>query len=203
MQSDRIHEFFYVASRVVLVVPFVVIFIVLAIRYQVFNSNIEPVVKNLSSSKKVQNITTSSQIIKKEGMDLNKDVICSFFDKEASISAYKKENNIFVRNKTLKEISNYLINGDCLYKWKEGSSTGQKTCNIGRYVSIAQTLYSTGLIDIDTLMNYIPKDVSIASQNAFPLSKIKQVIQSCMNKKVEEKNMFNVPKEVRFKEGEK
>ena len=136
-------------------------------------------------------------------MDLNKDVICSFFDKEASISAYKKENNIFVKNKTRKETNNYLINGDCLYKWKEGSSMGQKTCGIGQYVSIAQTLYSTGLIDINTLINYIPKDVAVASQSAIPLAKIKQVIQSCVNKKVEEKNMFNVPKEVGFNEGEK
>lgn len=196
MQSDRIHEFFYVVSRVVLVVPFVIIFMVLAIRYQVFNSNIEPVVKNLSSSKKVQNISTSSQVIKKEGMDINKDVICSFFDKEASMSAYKKGNDILVKNKTSKETNNYLVSGDCLYHWKEGLYTGKKTCNIGQYVSIAQTLYSTGLIDVDTLMNYIPKDVSIASQSAIPLAKIKQVIQSCVNKKVEEKIMFNVPKKI-------
>ena len=203
MNEDFFHHFFHAASRIIFIVPFVVIFVAIAIRYQVFNSNSEPVMKNITSSKKIQNITTSSQTIKKAGPDLSKDVTCSFLGKEASISAYKKENNIFVRNKTLKETSNYLINGDCLYKWKEGSSMGQKTCGIGQYVSIAQTLYSTGLIDINTLINYIPKDVAVASQSAIPLAKIKQVIQSCVNKKVEEKNMFNVPKEVGFNEGEK
>lgn len=201
MYKDSFHNFFHTASHVILVVPFVVIFIVLAIRYQVFNSNNEPLPERRIASKKTQKTKTSSTILnagQKKGLDIKNDFICSFFNKEASVSAFKKENNIFIKNKNTKETSNYLVNGDCLFQWKDGSTAGKKTCGIGQYVSIAQTLYSTGLIDIDTLINYMPKDVSVASQSAIPLSKIKQVIQSCVNKKVEEKDIFNTPKGVRF-----
>ena len=197
MDKDFLHNFFYTLSRIILIAPFVIIFGALAIRYQVFNSSNEPQPESRIASKKKQQTetsTTSLNTVQKKGLDVKNDFICSFFDKEASVSAFKKENNIFIRNKNAKETSNYLVNGDCLFQWKEGSSAGKKTCNIGQYVSIAQTLYSTGLIDIDTLINYIPKDVSVASQSAIPLAKIKQVIQSCVNREVKEKGKFEIPK---------
>lgn len=199
MNKDFLHDFFHVASRILLIAPFVIIFAALTIRYQVFNSNNEPLPENRIASKKIQKTEISSATLntaQKKGFDIKNDFTCSFFDKEASTSAFKKENNILIRNKTSKETSNYLVNGDCLFQWKEGTSTGKKTCNIGQYVSIAQTLYSTGLIDIDTLMNYIPKDVSVASQSAVPIAKIKKIIQSCVNKKVEDVKMFEVPKKM-------
>lgn len=201
MDKDFLHNFFHVASRIILILPFVIIFIVLAMRYQVFNSSNEPLIRKRGqstiTSKKAQKTETSSTVLnaeQKKGLDVKNDFICSFFDKESSVSAFKKENNILIRNKNAKETNNYLVNGDCLFQWKEGSSTGKKTCGIGQYVSIAQTLYSTGLIDIDTLMNYIPKNISVASQSAIPLAKIKQVFQSCVNKEVKEKRLFEIPK---------
>lgn len=205
MKSDNIHEFFSVVSRILLVVPLILIFVALAMRYQVFNRSDEPPLRSggqstimLKKTQKTDTFTATLNSEKKRGLDINNDFVCSFFDKEASVSAFKKENNILVRNKKAKDISNYLVNGDCLFQWKGGSSAGKKTCGIGQYVSIAQTLYSTGLIDIDTLMNYMPKDVSVASQSAVPLSKIKQVVESCENKKVEDESIFNVPKAIKF-----
>lgn len=199
MDKDFLHNFFYAVSRVVLILPFVIIFSALAIRYQVFNSSSEIKKDNRILSKKMQKTDTFTATLnseKKKGLDIKNDFICSFFDKESSISASKKENNIFIKNKSTKETSNYLVNGDCLFQWKERTNSGKKTCGIGQYITIAQTLYSTGLIDIDTLMNYMPKDVSVASQSAIPLSKIKQVIQSCVNRGVKEKNIFDVPNRV-------
>lgn len=198
MQPDNIQDFFSISSRIVLIVPFVVIFIALGVRYQIFDSN-EPVIQKqtaVSLPKNNSSITVSIHV-KKAGFDLKGDVVCSFFDKEASISAYKKGSNIFFRNSMQKETNNYLVNGDCVYIWKKGGYTGQKVCNVEQYVSIAQTLFSSGLFDVNILMSYLPQTVS-ASQSALPVTKIKQVIQSCHNQEVTEKGLFEVPKNVVF-----
>ena len=53
MNKDFLHDFFHIASRTILIVPFVVIFIVLAVRYQVFNSNNEPL-QNRTATQRIQ-----------------------------------------------------------------------------------------------------------------------------------------------------
>ena len=208
MQSDNIQEFFRISSRVALVIPVAAVIIALAMRYHVFDRN-EPV---LPATKQIAQAalptpaissTASAVISSPRSLNFSGDIVCGYGDIEASISALKKNNNILFRKKTRKGTGNYLVNGDCLYVWEQGAYGGQKVCGIGQYVGMAQSLFSSGLIDVNTFMKFLPQGLSAAPTGTVSAPNINALLATCVNREVSDPKIFEVPKYVVFVEAKK
>lgn len=92
MKGDRWSELFQHSSRVIIVLPFVVILLVLVSRYQVFNTSAQQ-----SEQVYIKPSVTSSITMRKPQIDFNQDVVCEYEDKTATISAYMKVDSYLLK----------------------------------------------------------------------------------------------------------
>lgn len=120
----------------------------------------------------------------KLNLDLNGPLICQYTSKQSTISALIKNKSVFATKIMGKQETDYLLKGDCLYFWKKGQYSGEKICGLSSYL---------------TLINIKPQfDLSslpLGSHSA----EIQNVIKSCKKKEIKDENIFELPKNVLFK----
>lgn len=201
MKQDTVEDFFHSASQAMPVAIIILVVALFAIRYDVFKSSNQSIHPSLTPS--ITPVLKSVAPLNSLQLNPSQPFVCSYIGKEASVSAYRKENTFFAQNKIAESTSFYLIQGNCFYTWKQSVSIGQKICGIGQYVNVANMLLSSGIGDISTLMNFIPKEISTASQSAVPLAMFKEVIKTCKNNEIKEKKIFEVPVNIKFVEVKK
>lgn len=171
--NESLHSFFSYVSKAVLIIP---IFILVISLFFKFSSPKNLTTNNLS-------IPTVVPIIKSEfKFDLKGPIICD--------SLFIQDKKILFKNKTL----NYLLTGDCLYTWETGKSNGEKKCGLSNYVNMAENylgfLSIDGLINNDLIKDKIKnKDIDLT-----------EVIKSCKKGDIKDKTIFEIPKNVIFKQ---
>ena len=130
-------------------------------------------------------------------LDLEGPWICDFSSEDASISAYIKDKEIYVKTKRENLADNLLISGDCYYEWQEGILEGKKTCGISSFISIFETMTNFGLISYDAIFPYISQ-LAVGDSISTDEADIKRMTDSC-EKQVVEDIVFEIPNNINFK----
>ena len=99
-------------------------------------------------------------------------------------------------NDKKKETGNFLFSGDCLYNWDKGEYSGEKICGLSSYVSTAEKLLNTGLIDINTIINSFKGTDNILKNGSTDFS-LKDLV--CKEKIIQKNISFDPPKNILFK----
>lgn len=137
MENQFFDNFFYYASKITIILPLILIIFGLLLKFnQKQKENYIDKIK-INPTEIVFSPTTRH---KKINLDLRGPWICSFNDKNASITAYIKERKIKVEVKTSEENNYFLVNNDCLYQWRQGQFSGDKSCGIGYYLTFAESI---------------------------------------------------------------
>ncbi len=172
-------KFFYFASKVVIILPIIIILIALIIK---FNQNrqysqkftLPPTNKSISTITTIPTATTAAQF------NLVGPLICQIKENKASISAYIKDRKVFLTKNEENKIDYFLIKDDCLYWWEGRKYSGQKMCGVGYYLSYFEKFFHLGLLGRSNL-------------NLAPL------INNCKKEEIKEERVFEVPSNILFK----
>lgn len=125
-------------------------------------------------------------------LNYNLPIVCDYRIKSSSISALIENNSIAATIINGKSAQKYTAQGDCLYSWIPGKSIGTKKCGVGNYISAGKQLLSSGITSIETLTNTLQKS------GKTPMIDFQAVFKTCKNVKEVKKEVFVVPKGVRF-----
>lgn len=170
--NKELHTFFDYVSKAVIIIPIFVVVISLFFKF------------NQPKKQVNQTPTTIPTINIKKNNSFK-------FDLKGPITC----DNLFIKNKNIyfkNEMTNYLLNGDCLYTWGVGKYNGQKKCGLSNYVGLVETYL--GFMSVDDLINndlikdkIKNKDVDLAS-----------IIKSCKRTKIRDQSIFEIPKKILF-----
>ena len=170
-------DFFYIFSKIVIVIP---IFIIVAALFIKLNQK-----PNFSSQKKISTPTLEVKKIPPtktpNPIDLKGPYICQFQDKEASLSAYIFDKKVFVKKETKDKIENYLLNNDCFYFWEKGKFTGEKVCGLSGYFN---------------LLNLLP---NFSQLNILSAANLNTYFNNCKKQPIKNQEIFNIPNNILFK----
>lgn len=137
----------------------------------------------------------SEQVVKSlKKLDLNRPVACMFDDNTSTVAAQMEGADIKVDIMPRKGISSHiLVVGDCLYRWSEDKSGGgMKKCGIGSAISMGKQFLGSGLLSAEMIEEGM-REVGKSMQ--FDLV---EAIDSCKNTASPERNIFALPRGIRF-----
>ncbi|MDO8741705.1 MAG: hypothetical protein Q7J11_01005, partial [Candidatus Roizmanbacteria bacterium] len=104
--------------------------------------------------------------------------------------------NLFIKNKKIlfrNKLTNYLLNGDCLYSWDEGKLSGEKQCGLSNYVNMAGSYL--GSLNINDIVNNNLIKSFIANKNI----DLTSVVKSCKREEIKDESIFEIPEKILFK----
>lgn len=186
-ENKFLDEFFHYASKIILIIPIIIVIFALIIK---FNEKKEEGVNKSNQriliSPKISSKPTINK--KKSSFNLKGPLVCQYSNKEASVSAFIKDKNIYAKIVKKNSQENFLVKGDCLYHWQEKQYTGEKICGIGQYLSLVASL---PFFDFSSLFKNV-NDPLMKELN------LNQLISSCEEKKVDGE-IFQMPQEIIFK----
>ncbi len=128
---------------------------------------------------------------------LNGPLTCDYSSTEASLSAVVLDRKVSLMIQEATVTSNLILNGDCIYKWKQNEFTGTKSCNMGQVIQAVEMMSIFGGLDLGTILKALPADSQskILSNTEF----VNNVISSCV-KEASNSAVFTVPANVVFTE---
>ncbi len=133
---------------------------------------------------------TPTPQLKIENINLNGEYVCRADNWEG----YIKKGKIYIKN-IGKQQSFYLYRDDCLYSWKGKEYSGSKVCGLSPYISIFENLSRLKLLNLDIVISsFLPN-----TDNDEASKKIGKVLQSCRIGSVKNNAIFELPKNVLFK----
>lgn len=193
--DDDVFETFSVLSKVVILVPVIVVIIALVYKFNKQDQRSPLRSSSFEGQAKptIYNQTTSGKI----NIDLKGPLICNGKIDDLIVNAFIKDKKIKVilDQKTKKE--NMIINGDCYYYWQEGQYTGEKICGLSSFMSLAETMINLGGPNLNLITSQLTKlglDQKIATNEA----KITELVKSCKKGNIDTK-IFEVPGNILFK----
>jgi hypothetical protein len=172
--TDGLDSFFSYVSKAVIVIPIIIFIFSLFFKFATPKNS----VPNLNS------VTPSViPVIKKNTIkfDLQGPIVCD--------SLFVKDKKVLFKNK----LTNYLLNGDCLYIWEQGKVDGEMKCSLSNYIKMAENYLAYFNID-DLINNNLVKDL-IKNKGI----NLENVVKSCKRKEIKDKTIFEIPKQVLFK----
>jgi len=186
--NDVLHDFFSSYSKVVIYIPLIIIVLGIILKL----SSLQKPEKNKFSNPPTPTINSkkNNQIKKKTKIDLIGPYICQTKIDEASVSAFIENKKIFAKMVEKNSMKNFLFDGDCFYMWKEKEYNGEKICGLGQYLFLISDISSSTLELIGSFTNQ--PDLL----NDLPID---EVLSSCRNEPIENKEVFKVPSFVIFK----
>lgn len=119
-------------------------------------------------------------------------ILCDYRTKESSISAMIDGNSIAATLANGKDVQRHIVQGDCLYSWNNNEVKGTKKCGIGNYIAMGKQLLSSGVGSIDSLTSMFPQSGKTSTID------FQAVFESCKNVKEIKKEVFILPKNVKF-----
>jgi len=184
MTNQIFDDFFYFFSKIAIFFPLVLIITGLILKfnqkqeYSSFNQNLSPTKIFFSPTPKISKLT----------IDLKGPWQCLFQNQQSTVAAYIKDRKIKVEIKNNREKSYFLIENDCLYQWIEGQFSGDKSCGLGSYLDLTESILKNNQMFFDLFL----KQFKEFSQENFSLEDI------CKKENVEE-SIFLVPAKVLFR----
>jgi len=189
MDNDKLLKF---TSRFVIIVPIIVV--VLALIFKPMQKDYKKEIIKITP-------TISNNNLNLKKIDLNREYTCSFKTKDATQAAYIKNKKIFIESiSNLKKETNYfLLSGDCIYNWTKDEYSGEKICGISSYISTAEKLLSTGLIDINSITQGFKQTGSILGKENKDID-LKDL--DCKEQFTQKDSIFDIPLNILFKNKE-
>lgn len=191
--NEQLDNFFHAFSKVAILIPIVVVILILVVRLGFRSSTVTskaPVEKVVSPT--LEQVSSSSSDLK---LNITGESVCnvSYADKTAKVYIKNKKVSVILNEKIKKH---FILNGDCLYRFDDGTYSGEKTCGLKTLVDMV------GLfpLDFETLLQIVPKNTKISGFDTAALSKLdlKAIKKSCQEVPVSESN-FVVPTSILFK----
>ena len=203
-QQQNLDNYFYIASRFIIVVPIVVVIFGILLKltggdsqqksFKDYNVMLTPSI----SQNQLDNINSHKKATPSARLNFTGPFNCFFSANSATISAHIKDKKLYLEVDEKKVIQNYLLSGDCFYIWKKASYSGEKICGISQQVAIVEGLLSSGLINPDLIFENLEKVLPISpigkSQEA-----LKSALSSCNNAEIPSSVQLEIPKNVLFK----
>lgn len=191
---DSIHDFFHTFSRIIIVLPFIIIIFAIILKV----SKSDTVMTGQSAAPLVTPATIMSTSQSNASINLQKPSLCSFQTKEASWSAFIRNRMIKVINTNNITTSYYLLKNDCFYTWEKNKYSGEKMCGVGQFVSVGENLVNSGLMSED-MFNIMQSQLKINVPLSIQYSDIQKIISSCKSSSDIPLSQFELPKQVLFK----
>lgn len=200
MDHSKVHSFFSHVSRITIILPLVILAVGIVLKADQQ--------KMLSKTQQLQQATlapiltpTPSPQAKKKStpVNLTGPLTCLVTTKnagEAQGTVHIKNRSVyvqFVKTNPQADESFYLVKGECLYRWKKGIPTGEKTCGLQQYLTIMDTLSGLNLLDAETMINMFVEqggDRTLAEKFEAPV---------CQKAEIQD-STFTIPAGVRFTE---
>lgn len=179
-KDSWIDEFFFGFAKIIIFIPLIIFLIGLYVKY-----SYKP-----SATKTILISQISPTATKQKLLDLDGPLICQYSSKEASISAFIKNKQIYGEKIDKLKTNRYLLVNDCLYIWEKDKLVGKKTCGLGQYLNLIS--FFSSFQTIDNLEKLIPSEVASYS------AEIKNIIKACEKEQIKNEEIFKVPKNVRF-----
>lgn len=183
MIKIALDDFFHGFSKVVIFIPILIVGMVLLIKYWPK----QPIV--------IQNVPV---MVGETALTSSAD-----FNLSGPLVCLTGKNAMYIKNQQVKVIlaegnsqAHYLLNGDCLYKWQKGTLHGQKICGLGIYLTVFGKLPLNGILD-SQLLSVLKNKIDDKTKDS-----IIKLLDACKDKSIDNMDLFNIPKQVLFKEGE-
>lgn len=192
MEKDNLLDIFSALSKIIIIIPIVVVLVALIFK---FNKKNSPQLIKFSLPP-----TITPKIVQKPPqlkIDLKGPLTCIGNINDASISAFIKDKKIKVIVDKNKEKENILISGDCFYNWDEGEFSGKRICGLSSVISLAETMTNFGGLGADLLFSQL-NNLGISNQIATDQAKIAKLVNTCKKDVIDEK-VFVVPTNILFK----
>lgn len=200
--KQQLDGIFHKLSKAVIIIPIVVLLVAMAIKTR------DKVTGYQQADSKSAQLTPAPVQARPSSMpdksavklDLKGPLVCNYSADGKNTNIYIKDRKIYV--KILKEemTEEVVVREDCMYRWQTGQSTGDKTCGIGTYLTLFDTLSSFGMLDIDSLMGSLsqftgenPSAAGMSPPAAADIAK------ACLVNDIPEV-AFTVPTNIRFTE---
>ncbi|OGK43420.1 hypothetical protein A3B40_01410 [Candidatus Roizmanbacteria bacterium RIFCSPLOWO2_01_FULL_37_16] len=202
-QNRGFDYFLQTISRATIIIP--IIIVVLAILFKLTDAGVQQksfLEYNLKPTPTQTQIRDGLNVFKKATgsakFNLTGPLHCSFSTDTAVLSADIRDKKIYLKVDEKKEIQNYLLSGDCLYIWKQGSYSGEKICGISKQVAMIEGLLSSNILDPNFIFSNLNRVLPIPSvgKSKNPLSSL---LNSCSKGEAPTPSLFEIPKNILFK----
>jgi len=192
MEEINLHKFFYFFSKLILILPLIIIILGLLMKLNQVKTGISKTKTDLLIT-----VIPSPLAKKSSGFSLKESIVCKFSKKNYGISLFIKNKLIFVEVIKSKEIENLLLKDDCYYKWIKGQFSGEKKCGLGTLVSIAETMMSINPnASIEDFIGLIPD--AVLNKTMLSKEEVKNFAESCIKQEINNKT-FDIPQNILFK----
>lgn len=175
INTEGLDGFFLFISKEVIIIPVFILIISLFLKFNQTKTGLNNQIPKVETSN--LGVSTKNDSFK---FNLKGPIVCE--------ALFIKDKKILLKNK----ITNYLLNGDCLFTWETGKLIGIKKCGLSNYIDMAESYL--GFLSVDDLINnnlvkdkIKNKDIDLA-----------KVIKSCKREEIKDKNIFEIPKKILF-----
>lgn len=189
-------DFFHIASRILFIIPVIVILIALLTKFSFAPSETKQEQKVTIFPTKPIEVQESSASAK---INLQGPFRCQFVSPDASASAFIKERKVYITVNRKGTDQNVLLNGDCVYMWGKTGFNGEKVCGISSYISLGESLLSLNIISPESLFEQFG---SLLPAGEIPNIDISSVLNSCKKEEIKDDTLFTIPKNILFKNKE-
>ncbi len=192
MQQSFFDEIFHVFSKMIIVVPVVIVIMALFMRFTQktsplsFNQTVPaPTVHILPTS---ASVSASSSI----RVMLDGPFVCNYNSKDATVNAYIKSKNVQAILQQQNNTTHIILANDCVYFWDNKKITGAKMCGLSPYISLFGQIPINSLLGNSSLP--IPSLVQTQSLN------VSEILKSCKKQDFNTSNYFKIPQNIVFTE---
>lgn len=197
MRNDSIHSFFKSSIPVLYVIPLFIVIAGFSVRYDVFSRNTDSGRGTVGENYHTPTPAPVSVESNHNQFRFTDSFACEYENKEATVSAYRRENSLHVSIIGKKETEYYLLSGDCLYNWGKSSRAGVKKCGVGKILGMVDSVLSTGLISLSSVASMVPKSAVGSDFQTMGINP-DLLIRTCKNIRVQDDGIFEVPKKIIF-----
>lgn len=190
--KKEIDTLFYNLSRIILIIPILIIVIFIFSKLQ------QTSIQSNHSTKSAAVISQAPLSISPSiavALNLNGPDVCHYKSNDTDITVSIKNKKVYAALTEKNETSYMLLNGDCLYQWKQNIFTGTKTCGLSQTVSMIDMLSKMNLFSLNDLLGMAQKKgLAISSQK----SVFNELQQSCKKENIAD-SIFTIPSSIFFK----
>lgn len=188
MEKTPAHSFFRTGAKVIIALP------ILIIIAAVFMKAGAPPQPAKTKAYTVPSIVQPTVKPTSQPLNMNGPLTCSGNNDTIAVSTRVKNKNVMARVLD-GDVKNYLLKEDCLYQWIDGDRTGTKTCGLGEYVRVAQTMATLNILTVDSLIDLIVRMGNVSKDKA---SRFDDINLRCKDFAIAD-NAFALPRGVTFK----
>ncbi|CAN5218825.1 hypothetical protein BH09PAT2_BH09PAT2_03280 [soil metagenome] len=133
---------------------------------------------------------------KNVSLDLKGPLACFHKDKDQDIKLFVQNRQIYAKFTEKESVNHFLLQGDCLYRWQQGDKSGTKICNVGQYLTLAESFIKMPFFSPDLLFSFLPK-MQGSSVSNITNNDLSMIMKSCQKVTLDEA-LFQIPRSVKF-----